>query len=244
MRSSTADASTSSHLCQRSSDSVIASGHIAVVDHQRRTQDQGSYRGSESIFAASTATLRRTTGSWPTAATRSPPLRSRSRARARARRAWTRRPPRATGRGVVGLDEHVLQGLLVVGAVGEVAPVLAGQLPALERVALAGAEAAQLLVLGDVQPELDEDQPLDRPARARSRRSADRRAATPASVANPSTRSTSTRPYQERSSTAMPPQPGSAGAKRCRKWWRRSSSLGAANWETRTWRGSSGTPGA
>ena len=56
----------------------------------------------------------------------------------------------------------------------------------------------------------------------------------------PSTRSTSTRPYHERSSTAMPPQPGSAGQKRCRKWWRFSSGVGAANCATRTWRGSSG----
>src|SRR3954471_11243591 len=61
------------------------------------------------------------------------------------------------------------------------------------------------------------------------------------SAAKPSTRSTSTRPYQERSSTAMPPQPGSAGQKRQRKWCRNSSRVGAANWATRTWRGSSGS---
>ena len=56
-----------------------------------------------------------------------------------------------------------------------------------------------------------------------------------------STRSTSTRPYQERSNTAIPPSPGSAGQKRHRKWWRFSSGVGAANCATRTWRGSSGS---
>src|SRR3954447_8916299 len=60
------------------------------------------------------------------------------------------------------------------------------------------------------------------------------------SVAKPSTRSTSTRPYHDRSSTAIPPQPGSTGKKRHRKWWRFSSWVGAANDATRTWRGSSG----
>src|ERR1044072_333955 len=49
-----------------------------------------------------------------------------------------------------------------------------------------------------------------------------------------------TRPYQERSSTVIPPQPGREGHKRQRKWWRFSSGVGAANWATRTWRGSSG----
>ena len=60
------------------------------------------------------------------------------------------------------------------------------------------------------------------------------------SVANPSTRSTSTRPYHDRSNTDMPPQPGMDGQKRQRKWWRFSSKVGAANCVTRTWRGSSG----
>src|SRR5215212_6719951 len=58
-------------------------------------------------------------------------------------------------------------------------------------------------------------------------------------VANPSTRSTSTRPYQERSRIAMPPQPGSAGQKRHSQGWRSSSGVGAAYCLTRTWRGSS-----
>ncbi len=53
-------------------------------------------------------------------------------------------------------------------------------------------------------------------------------------VANPSTRSTSTRPYQDRSRTDIPPQPGSAGTKRQRKWWRFSRGVGAANVATRT----------
>ena len=57
--------------------------------------------------------------------------------------------------------------------------------------------------------------------------------------AKPSTRSTSTRPYQERSSTAIPPQPGSAGQKRHRSGGASRRSVGAANCTTRTWRGSS-----
>ena len=36
-------------------------------------------------------------------------------------------------------------------------------------------------------------------------------------LANPSTRSTRTRPYHDRSSTAMPPHPGSSGQNRQRK---------------------------
>ena len=56
--------------------------------------------------------------------------------------------------------EHVFDGFFVVGAVREVAPVLAGQLPAFEGVALAGAEATQLFLLGDVQPESDEHRAL------------------------------------------------------------------------------------
>ena len=60
------------------------------------------------------------------------------------------------------------------------------------------------------------------------------------SVAKPSTRSTSTRPYQDRSSTAIPPQPGSDGQNRQRKWCRFSSWVGAAKEATRTCRGSSG----
>ena len=43
---------------------------------------------------------------------------------------------------MVGLGEHVLGCLLVVGAVGEVASVLAGELPPLEGISLAGAKAA------------------------------------------------------------------------------------------------------
>src|SRR3954471_13806104 len=37
----------------------------------------------------------------------------------------------------------------------------------------------------------------------------------------------------------MPPQPGSTGQNRQRKWCRFSSKVGAANWATRTCRGSS-----
>src|SRR5438309_2327076 len=42
-----------------------------------------------------------------------------------------------------------------------VAPVLIGQLPTLERIALAALEAAELLLLRDVQEELDQDHPLE-----------------------------------------------------------------------------------
>src|SRR4051812_39885491 len=59
------------------------------------------------------------------------------------------------------------------------------------------------------------------------------------SDAYPSTRSTSTRPYQERSNTATPPQPGSLGKKRQRKWCRFSSEFGAEKAATLTCRWSS-----
>ena len=65
-------------------------------------------------------------------------------------------------RRVIGLCEHVLDCFLVVGAVGEVAPILAGQLPALERIALTCTEAAQLLILGYLEPHLDEHGALGR----------------------------------------------------------------------------------
>src|SRR4051794_13117226 len=60
----------------------------------------------------------------------------------------------------VRLGEHVLDGDLVVGAPAAVAPVVLGQLPALERILLALAEALELLGIGDVHPELDEGHPL------------------------------------------------------------------------------------
>ncbi len=91
-----------------------------------------------------------------------------------------------------------------------------------------------------MQPELDDDRALVGQRALEGVDLARRRGATPPRSAKPSTRSTSTRPYQERSKTLIPPQPGSAGQKRPRKWWRFSSSVGAANWATRTWRGSSG----
>src|SRR3712207_485945 len=87
-----------------------------------------------------------------------------------------RRPPRSTlfpyttlfrsrdhrpGRPVgVRALEHLLDRLLVGRALLAVAPVLVGQLPALQRVLLAPLEALELLLLGDVQPELHEDHPL------------------------------------------------------------------------------------
>jgi hypothetical protein len=56
--------------------------------------------------------------------------------------------------------EHVLERLEVEMPLRAVLPVVVGQLPALERVAFALLEALQLLVLGDVQPELDHDPAL------------------------------------------------------------------------------------
>jgi len=61
---------------------------------------------------------------------------------------------------VVGRGKHLFGCLRVVGAVREVAPVLAGELPVFARVVFAGAEATQLLVFGDVDSELDQDQPF------------------------------------------------------------------------------------
>ena len=55
------------------------------------------------------------------------------------------------------LREHVLHGLGVLIALLPVAPILVGQLPRLERIFLASLEAPQLLLVGDVHPELDED---------------------------------------------------------------------------------------
>ena len=61
---------------------------------------------------------------------------------------------------MVGLHEHVFHRLLVAGPAGEVAPVFVGQLPALERTAFASVETSPLLLLGDVEPKLDENRAL------------------------------------------------------------------------------------
>ena len=130
---------------------------------------------------------------------------------------------------VLGAVEHVLDRLGVRRPLLAVAPVLVGELPRLQRVVLAGLEAAQLLLVGDVHPELDQDRALGDQHASRTRGSRRRPAPTRRRSAKPSTRSTSTRPYQERSKTAMPPQPGSAGQNRHSQWCRFSSSVGAEN---------------
>src|SRR5687768_15288861 len=56
-----------------------------------------------------------------------------------------------------GLDEHVLDGLVVDVPLLAVAPVLVRELPGLERIRGARLEAAELLVLRDLDPELAHD---------------------------------------------------------------------------------------
>src|SRR5829696_3999698 len=60
----------------------------------------------------------------------------------------------------VGARQHVVDRADILGPAAAVAPVLVGDLPHLQRVLLASAEAPQLLRLGDVQEELDEDHPV------------------------------------------------------------------------------------
>src|SRR2546425_10313622 len=69
---------------------------------------------------------------------------------------------------LVGAGEHVLDRLLVLAALLAVAPVLVGQLPCLQRIALSSPEALDLLRFGDVEPELDQDHALvgERPLEA------------------------------------------------------------------------------
>ncbi len=67
--------------------------------------------------------------------------------------------PRRPGR--LGALEHVLDGRAVLVPALAVAPVLVGQLPALERILLALAEATQLLLGRDVHPDLHDDDALE-----------------------------------------------------------------------------------
>src|SRR3954447_13570723 len=62
---------------------------------------------------------------------------------------------------VVGADEHLVDGVLVVLDLVAVAPVLLCQLPAPNRVLLPVLEPAQLLLRADLQPELDDDHALE-----------------------------------------------------------------------------------
>ena len=97
-----------------------------------------------------------------------------------------------------GALDHLVDGALVVGPLRPVAPVLVRQLPALVPGLLALLETAQLFVLRDVDPVLDQDDPVFDELFLEL---VDLRVRAPpsCSVAKPSTRSTSTRPYQLRS---------------------------------------------
>src|SRR3990170_6267038 len=64
------------------------------------------------------------------------------------------RPRRKVG---AGLEEHVFRGALVIFPLAPVAPVLLGDLPLLVVCVLTFLEAAQLLLLADVHPELEDD---------------------------------------------------------------------------------------
>ena len=139
-----------------------------------------------------------------------------------------------------GPGDHVLDRLLVGVALLAVPPVLVGQLPALQRVLLALLESLQLLLRRDVQPELDQDRPLvgeaalevvDLVVGARPLVLATR--TPPPARPGPGRTRCGRRPPSR-------PSPGSDGQNRQRKWWRFSSWVGAANWTTRTCRGSSG----
>ena len=88
-----------------------------------------------------------------------------------------------------------------------VAPVLLGDLPAPQWIVLPVLEPLQLLLGADLQPELDDDHALQALARSKLTISSYARPHW-SSVAKPSMRSTSTRPYQLRSNTDIPPRPG------------------------------------
>ena len=74
---------------------------------------------------------------------------------------------------VLGPLEHVLDRLRVLRPLLAVAPVLVGDLPALQRVLLALLEALELLLVGDVQPELHEHAALDAERALEARRSSE-----------------------------------------------------------------------
>src|SRR4051812_4822219 len=61
---------------------------------------------------------------------------------------------------MVGARDHVLDRFQVLVALVAIAPVLVGQLPTLERILLTALESLQLLLVGDVEPELDQDRAL------------------------------------------------------------------------------------
>jgi hypothetical protein len=96
-----------------------------------------------------------------------------------------------------------------------VAPIVGGDLEALEGDLLAALEAPKLLFLADRQPELEHHHPV---ARHRALEIVDLAVARSqsASAANLSTRSTSTRPYQERSKNRKRPRRGKWRQKRQR----------------------------
>jgi hypothetical protein len=61
---------------------------------------------------------------------------------------------------VIGPVQHLLHGRLVLASLVAVAPVLRGQLPGLQRIALARLEPLELFFRRQVQPELDHDHAL------------------------------------------------------------------------------------
>src|ERR1044071_3649521 len=64
------------------------------------------------------------------------------------------------GAAAIGAVEHLLDRLLVLAALGAVLPVFGGQLPGPPRIVFAALETLQLLLEGDVKPELDQDRAL------------------------------------------------------------------------------------
>jgi len=133
-------------------------------------------------------------------------------------------PGREAGRGAV---DHVAGGFGIVVPFQPVAPIVIGELELLVGNLLALLEAGKLFLPADRQPELDDDgsgirelslELVDFVVGAR-----------PGGLAAKAlNRSTSTRPYQERSKTAAWPRRGSRFQNRQSQGWACSSGLGAA----------------
>ena len=102
------------------------------------------------------------------------------------------------------LLEHLVRRLVVLVPFLAVAPVFIADFPMLQRIGFAAFEAPELLVLGDVKVELDKDRAV---VRQQSLELVDLAiSALPFRIRSEALdRSTSTRPYQERSQTASCP---------------------------------------
>ena len=125
--------------------------------------------------------------------------------------------------GRVGALQHLVDRLLVLRPLLPVAPVLVGELPLRAAGRSARSSNRRSCSSGDTCIQnLTMIMPSATSVRSNSTISLYARDHC-SLVANPSTRSTSTRPYQDRSNTAMPPQPGRFGQNRHRKWCRFSS---------------------